>query len=873
MDSRLDDLRGKLKSQQVIVTRLGLDVERPLKSIDAGFPENAVTLVGKLIERILKESWDYYEVIGKPEGKGLNELIKGVKEHINSPGVLQALADIQQLRNRSAHDGYLVEEQDALVAIARFAVVLEWLQATRHDLTGTADIVPDEELVARIEFVSGLYDALGYRLLLRQDLTSSTTYLQFGIQAGSHADYVEIVLGQSYLELCQIFEETHGELLRTGYPKLTRFVLVDDELEEESPGSPLSPARIVGYQQFLDTVVDSKELSRLAAEQAALRHHGSEIDRLPLIGDVLTIDRRTLEYAIRRVPDVESLVRRQEADGGNLLIVGPGGMGKSDMLLRLAMEPALGGRYRFYLDLGDRRDGESFPELVVRQLGAAFAIPRLQVWDCFLYLVRSGRCVCLLDAIDEGVPGGGIDAVVDLFGQLSVLLSRSSATVLTSRQSFLLDSPYVRQLLHRDALVSEKVSSRLVSEGVDVLSLPDFSCVRLTGVADRPGVSPLMRLLADRTGLDGDALFPLVEDFVGRAAREAGATTHDLADAIGAGCLRGESMVSVFDLFRSLGPDAFMDGIPEADQCRLLDLMAPVSRGELRFRHQVFREYLAAHHYHRHPESAELAGVAVTDQCRDFVRALAVGSEPGPGVVAGTYLVGPPGQLRIHAQPIPVHIARRLVTAGEYAAFLRAVDGDDPATYQHPLQPTCATVLPFYERLQIPSLYDDPRFAEHPATCVSWWGAWSYAHWAGGRLPTSTEWELAARGRDGRLFPWGDEADPSRLNCADHWSLRLFPSWDEWRAAYDRGDLASGEPTAVGSFPAGTSPSGCLDMAGNVWEWTASCLETVPDAVIAGGSFDNPIRGTRTFSRGAYRLNGRSNAVGFRILLPQETGA
>ncbi len=243
MDNRLDDLRRKLESQRVVVTRLGLDVERPLKSVDAGFPENAVTLVGKLIERVLKESWNYYGVIGKPEGKGLNDLIKGVKEHISSPRVLQALADIQQLRNRSAHDGYLVEEQDALVAIARFAVVLEWLQATRHDLAGSAEILPDKELVARIEFVSGLYDALGYRLLLRQDLTSSTTYLQFGVQAGSHADYVEIVLGQSYLELCRIFEETHGKLLRTGYPKLTRFVLVDDELEEESPGSDRRSAR------------------------------------------------------------------------------------------------------------------------------------------------------------------------------------------------------------------------------------------------------------------------------------------------------------------------------------------------------------------------------------------------------------------------------------------------------------------------------------------------------------------------------------------------------------------------------------------------------------------------------------------------------
>ncbi len=220
--------------------------------------------------------------------------------------------------------------------------------------------------------------------------------------------------------------------------------------------------------------------------------------------------------------------------------------------------------------------------------------------------------------------------------------------------------------------------------------------------------------------------------------------------------------------------------------------------------------------------------------------------------------------------PPPVGMA--YVPGGKF--MMGRNDGDE---YEQPAHE--ATALPFfvdlyevtnedYEkftkteegRLYIPQAWSNGTYpvgaGRKPVTGVTWDAASAYAKWVGKRLPTEEEWEFAARGTDGRRYPWGNQ----------------------WLAGLANASGASRDMADVGTYK-GASPFGTFDMVGNAWEWTNSGFKTYPSGqlpkkvaddlkVIRGGSYaSNSSQATTTYRRG-WRASGEDDYgnTGFRCV-------
>ncbi len=147
-----------------------------------------------------------------------------------------------------------------------------------------------------------------------------------------------------------------------------------------------------------------------------------------------------------------------------------------------------------------------------------------------------------------------------------------------------------------------------------------------------------------------------------------------------------------------------------------------------------------------------------------------------------------------------------------------------------------------------PRYYGNPEFDYYPVIHVTWGQAKTYCEWRGARLPTEAEWEKAARGTDGRLYPWGDTFDGDLVNFCDG-NCEFGHANREYDDGYD-------DTAPVGSFSDGVSPYGVHDLAGNVWEWVNDGYDAM---YYANSPSENP---TGPQSRGSKVLRGGSWSFG-----------
>jgi formylglycine-generating enzyme required for sulfatase activity len=152
------------------------------------------------------------------------------------------------------------------------------------------------------------------------------------------------------------------------------------------------------------------------------------------------------------------------------------------------------------------------------------------------------------------------------------------------------------------------------------------------------------------------------------------------------------------------------------------------------------------------------------------------------------------------------------VTVGMYAACVKAG--------------VCSAVEPAQSD-KYQDYFTNPRFVQFPVVNVDWEQAGAYCKWAGRRLPTEAEWEMAARGAHGLIYPWGAQAP------------------DASRAQFN-----ADAPAAVGQLPSGASPYGLLDMAGNVWEWVQDRYQADYYTMSPGQDPGGPVEGEMRVLRG-----------------------
>jgi len=530
----------------------------------------------------------------------------------------------------------------------------------------------------------------------------------------------------------------------------------------------------------------------------------------------------------------------------------------------------------------------------LKQLVTDFLVNRYGIqagYEAFRRFNADGRLLLLFDGFDEMAQKVDYETTADNFEELARAVEAQSKVLLTCR------TPYFRTRAEAEKLLSPRgleplPEARDLPEraAIDLTERPNFEIVHLSPFG-REDIQQMLRArfpevwqgywqrIEDTYNLAELAQRPVLLDMIARSLphlqpgralnaaqlyeaytdlwlardEEKGRTLITRADKrlfmqeLALEMLRREKLSihysrlpervrTHFQLEKAAEIDYFEHDI------RTCSFLNRDGEGNYRFVHKSFGEFFVAQWLAPRLLDGSAPEMRINEEVRGFVHGLLAEEKwpppPPPGVVVLEGMVWvPPGPFIMGGEygfPVQVarveqgfFIARTPVSNGQYARFVAATGHRPPYHWGGKTPP------------------DELR--DHPVAYVSWEDAVAYAEWAGLKLPAEQEWEKAARGIDGRIYPWGDEFDPARCNARESGIETTTP---------------------VGRYsPDGDSPCGCTDMAGNVWEWTASEWEPGRDArVLRGGAFDYEGWYVRCAARLRFYPLSWNRSFGFRLV-------
>jgi formylglycine-generating enzyme required for sulfatase activity len=537
----------------------------------------------------------------------------------------------------------------------------------------------------------------------------------------------------------------------------------------------------------------------------------------------------------------------------------------------------------------------------LQQLITDFLVNRCKIqasYEAFVRFNADGKLVLLFDGFDEMAQKVDYQTKEDNFEELARAVEDRGKVIFTCRTS------YFRTQEEAEKIISYRMAEPLV-DGFDptersVTTLPErpnFEIVHLLPL-DREDIRAMLRARFPRTweeywgriertyDLAKLAQRPVLLDMIacslpqlkpGQAANaaqlygaytdlwlardEEGGRTFITSDdkrlfmqELALEMLRrDQSSIHYSQLSEQVSRHFQLDKADEIDyfehDVRTCSFLNRDTKGNYRFAHKSFQEFFVAQWLAPKLLDGSAPEMRINEEIRGFVHGLLAnvdwpppppeGVEVTEGMVwvpAGPFIMG--GEYGFSVQVACIEqdffIARTPVTNAEYARFVMATGHRPPRHWGGDTPP---------EQLR-----------DHPVVHVSWHDAVAYADWAGMRLLTEQEWEKAARGIDGRVYPWGDPFDPGRCNSSES-DIDTTTPVGRYSPEFNP-ELVEG----------GDSPCGCTDMAGNVWEWTRSKWRpSDKPRVLRGAAFVNAARNVRCVTRLRRDPTYRYKLGGFRV--------